>query len=132
MKVKILSFLCTYFLLTGCHAMDCDNTVSKGLDLDEKGLDFRIYSDTGKYWGEFVLYAVDHTVSYTNNSGIKFREDLKGLEYVWFDGGNQDGRLLLKWPNNEKAICIANIPHSYWLEIKKYSNQWDESDKFLP
>jgi hypothetical protein len=132
MKVKFLFFLCLFFLLTSCDTMNCENTVSKGLEIDDKGLDFRIYSDSGEYWGEFVLYAVDHTVSYVNNSGMKFREDLKDLEYIRFEGNNQSGRLLLKWPNDEKPVCVASIPHSYWLSIKNFSKQWDESNKFFP
>jgi hypothetical protein len=129
MILRVMMFCFLFFNLIGCDAMPCDKSLVDKLFISESGLDFNIYDEQGKFWGEFAIYNSDKTISHYNNSGTNFRDDVKDLEYVRYTGNEESGLLEVKWPEDRQAVCVAAIPYSYWQEIKNIVTNWELGSK---
>lgn len=131
-RSKFLLLLIASLFSTGCSTVDCDQLTANKISQDEDGFDFNIYKGDGSYWGEFVIYSVDRSISHTNNSMQKFRVDINDLEFVRFEPiDNAAGRLAIKWKNRNDSLCIATLPENYWNQMVEFVNDWPESKTFI-
>lgn len=127
---KLISFFLVLMNLVGCSKIACNQLNAGNVDIDEYGVGFRIIKNDGGYWGELNIYTYDKTISYSSNSGKKFRDDFSDLEFVRYSGDGETGIVELKWNNRKSIFCVAGIEKDKWEQVKAHVESSIDSDKF--
>lgn len=69
-------------------------------------------------------------MSYVDNSGIKFRDDISSYDYIMYRGDGSKGYLVLKKKGGGREWFVCEIPMKYWKALLGFVHGWDESSIF--